>query len=1235
MKRFSFRRRCVAIVVLISACSSAARAVEPSDPMRWDFGTEATTAFAAHGAVLRDQAGPRAPEFPDFESNNTAIRFDRGGAYLAIADPGAESKFDFTNGDAITLEAWVKPDSPSKSSSPVYIIGKGRTKNPHMTPDNQNWALRLAPSSDGARISFLFATKYGAGDQHWHRWISHANMDLNGQWHHVAVAYRFGEPESIRGWIDGNPTQGNWDMGGATTEPPIVDNDDVWIGSQTPSNSFMGSLDAVAVHRDLLNDDIVASRFRRVDNVADIAPQKSVMPNLGKIPDHQILVTLADRVPSSDQWPMDGEDRLVEGPRWLGKSFLLPRIPQRYDDWGIRDDWKGPLLLRMAADVTLTPGQHRFMMRARGLGRLWVDGVLVADTKSVTVKSPDGEQPVTPVAVPPMPGLRAHGYHQQEVLGQANVKTISRVVLELIVGGNGQRNETGEVCVAIQTDDGCSFEVLQASHTKPLPLTDAAVESALLDIEANLARLDSDTRHHAASNQDSYWEMRHQLARQWAAEGQATLAIESGGILTSHPIDSFIRRKIDRALKAASTADPAASKSFHEQVLPILRDQCFRCHGEKEKGGLKLDSRDSALRAGESEVPAVVPGDPESSELISQIRSGAMPPTEAGLSEEQIATLETWIRDGAAWPAPPIPAEKVAIAPLIGDEAFVRRVYLDTVGVPPTAEEVKSFLNDGSPSKRTELIDRLLDDDRVAEHWISYWQDVLAENPTLLNSSMGSTGPFRWFLYDSLVDRKAMDRLVTELIMMRGSEATGGSAAFAIAGESDAPLAAKSHILAAAFLGVELQCARCHDSPYHSTTQRDLYSLSAMLDRKSVKVPATSRVPQAFFEKKGRESLIKVTLKPDEPVTPVWPFADLIGIDDNAELDHLLTNADDTRERLAALLTSPKNRRFGQVIVNRVWKQLFGAGLVEPVDDWEGRLPSHPELLDWLSHEFITNDYDLRHVQRLIMTSDLYAREARGHNLMASAEQRFFNAPDRRRLSAEQIVDSLFAATGNQMDVEELTFVHDGRRPLAARQTLGSPTRAWMFAGLNNERDRPSLSLPKARAVVDVLEAFGWNGNRQKPVSVRETEANVLQPGVLSNGTLSITLTRATLESELSQLAFDAKSPESLVDEWFLRVLSRRPSEQERNAFANALSEGFETRRVAQDQVELPRSLPQLPLVTWFNHLQPETNVIQQEIERRVSLGPPVDPRLDPTWRTIYEDLVWSLINHREFVWIP
>ncbi len=470
---------------------------------------------------------------------------------------------------------------------------------------------------------------------------------------------------------------------------------------------------------------------------------------------------------------------------------------------------------------------------------------------------------------------------------------------------------------------------------------------------------------------------------------------------------------------------------------------------------------------------------------------------------------------------------------------------------------------------------------------------------------------------------------------MRGSTHDGGSAGFALAGENDSPMAEKGHILASSLLGIELQCARCHDSPYHSTTQQDLFSLAAMLDRKATTPPKTSRVPDEFFEQKERESLIRVSLPLGQPVNPDWPFAEATGIEDGPQVDRLMFRPDDSRERLAALITSPDNSRFPRVMVNHYWKRLVGAGFVEPVNDWEGRQPSHPGLLDWLAGELMLHNYDPKHVLRLIMNSKVYQREATGENLQADSGFRFFNAPEKRRLTAEQIVDSLFTASGVKMEVEELTFVHDGVHPMDKRLTLGKPSRAWMLASLNNERDRPSLSLPRAQPIADVLQAFGWTGSRQKPVSQRDLSPNVLQPGILANGTLTMSLGRVAQESVLADLAVAASTPTSLLDSLFLRFLTRLPSPSERKSLLPSLRMGFANRLVPIDSDWMPVTEPLFPQVTWTNHLVPEANEIQLKIQRLVQSGPPPDRRLRTDWREAYEDVIWSLINHREFVWIP
>ena len=411
------------IQCLLAASLLLAQSDDSDQVARWDFGAEESTPLVSHGRVERDQAGPRPPEFPDFAKNNTAVKLDGKGAYFAVADPGPDSDFDFTNGDTITLEAWVKLDG-AQGGGPMYVIGKGRTGSPQVARDNQNWSLRIVASQGIAKASFLFATAPGAGDSHWHRWTSKAGFNAATGWHHVAVAYRFGEPDSIRGWIDGQPTGGAWDIGGATKKPPVVDDDAVWIGSSragSSSNSFHGWLDAVAIHRALLGDKVVASRFNRIGGPRVVGPLPEVMPELGDLPKGRVLVTFSEGLPTHERWLNEGEVWPDETARWVGDEFLLPRIPRHYDDWGIRASWKAPLLVRMAADVELPPGKHQFLLRTRGLSRLWGNGAVIARTIADLQRPPDGEEPVTPVAKPPLPGLRAHGYHQQEVKGEVTV----------------------------------------------------------------------------------------------------------------------------------------------------------------------------------------------------------------------------------------------------------------------------------------------------------------------------------------------------------------------------------------------------------------------------------------------------------------------------------------------------------------------------------------------------------------------------------------------------------------------------------------------------------------------------------------------------------------------------------------------------------------------------------------------------------------------------------------------
>jgi len=1232
--------------VLLTPMLAADAAEEAKPVAMWRFGTESTVPLTPHGKVQRDQPGPRAPEFPDFDAQNTAVRLEGGGARLVFADPGPQSDFDFDNGDELTIEAWVNTDRLGEGEN-HYLIGKGRTGDSRFPGDNQNWALRLRGVDGQARLNFLFASPRQADDSkrdaHWHRWTSDSGFAPGTGWHRVAVSYRFGDPTSIRGWLNEKQVVGKWDMGGATTRPPVVDDDAVWIGSSmggNSSSSFQGLVDEIAIFRKLLSDEQLASRFRRDGPERNIYEIPEVVPQLAILPE-AVTVRVLEGVPAHDRWV--AAERLPAEPvvTYSTAEFLIDRLPLRYDNWGIRDSWKPTVLLQAAAEIELPSGNHRLLLRTRGLSRVWLEDEVIART-GVRKGSTSAHQLMRPLPEPPLPGHRRVGYGDQEVIVPLSVKTAGhyRICLETLVGGPRLRAEPGETVLAIQRDGSDTFELLQpAGATSPaVRLLDADVEAALGQAEQRLDQLNTVLRRHAASSQDDYWHGRHEAARQWVAEHPAPEIPSFDRTVTAHPIDAFLAAKIAQAKVEVVKDSHGDAAFFQQQVLPILRDNCLRCHDENAEGGLQLTSREAALAGGDSGEPAVVPHDLDSSVLIARVFSSEegerMPPSGA-LTPEQIETLQQWVQGGVAW-GRAIAPETLTPAPIVDDAAFMRRVYLDCWGLPPSEAEARRFLLSNDPQKRTKLIDQLLGDQRVADQWVTYWQDVLAENPNILKPSINNTGPFRYFIHEAIRDHRPLDRLVTDLVMLRGSEREGGAAGFGMAADNDAPLVTRSIVLASAFLGVDLQCARCHDSPYHATTQQDLFALSAMIARKPVSVPKTSTVGAGFFEQhKDRASLIRVTLQPGVPVQPAWAFASVSGAADDELTSRLIQQPEDSRERLAVLMTSPANERFAAVIVNRLWKRLMGAGLVEPADDWEAKRASHPELLTWLSRQFVVSGYDMRHVLRLIMTSEAYQRQATGSNLIATAEDRFFAAPDRRRLAAEQIVDSLFFASGHAMRTEEVTFDSDGQQPAGTMISLGFPKRAWEFATLANERDRPSLALPRAQAITDVLEAFGWNGSRQNALTDRLSDPNVLQPGILANGVMASWIVRASIDSELADLAVRAGSAEELCESLFLRFASRLPTVHERELYAATLADGFETRLLPSEQVVRPEPLPPLEHVSWSNHLRPEANVIKVEMERRAREGDPPDPRLRANWREGYEDVVWTLINSPEFVWVP
>ncbi len=564
-------------------------------------------------------------------------------------------------------------------------------------------------------------------------------------------------------------------------------------------------------------------------------------------------------------------------------------------------------------------------------------------------------------------------------------------------------------------------------------------------------------------------------------------------------------------------------------------------------------------------------------------------------------------------------------APPINDYQFLRRIYLDTLGVPPTPEEQQAFLNDPAENRRARLIDRLLDDPRRADNWVGYWQDVLAENPGILKPTLNNTGPFRYFLHDSLRDNLPMDRLVTQLIRMDGSVLGGAAGGFSMASQNDSPMAAKAHILAKAFMASEMKCARCHDAPKHPYEQADLFELAALLAGKALAVPKSSAVVVAPG---ARVPAISISLEAGDEIAPRWSLG-TIGPD--ALPAEIMPKDATSRDRLAALITWPGNNRFARVLVNRVWAVRTGRAFVEPIDDWDVKTARRfPEAMEALALDFMRNGYDLKRLERLIFNSAYYQAA-----VVPDDSDKALLGPARRGLSAEQLVDSLFATAGKNFDCEELSLDPEGRRPAKEFLNMGHPRRAWEMVSPSNERDRPALGLPAATEITDLMQAFGWRPTRQDPITQRESAVTPLQPGLLASGLVHTRIARMSDDNHLTDIALASDSIDDLTDLTIRRVLSRPATKQELADARNLFGPVFDTRRVAGAKIVTKPSRSQRQRVSWSNHLSPRATEIQLEEEALVRSGDPPTQRLTPEFRETYEDWVWAILNSTDFLFIP
>ncbi len=1054
------------------------------------------------------------------EGAGSVLSIASGTGFVRVADPGGGSLLDFTNGESLTLEAQVRPAPGDVSEGRhLHVIGKGRTNNAGVAKDNLNYGLRLTGVKGRAAISFLFRSAPD-GDPvkgSYHRWTSNETFPADGGWHHIAVTYHFMDPDSIRGFIDGEAVSGKWDMGGPTETPPVVDNDELWIGSGvggSAGSTFHGELDEVALRRGLATDEQVAGWRRLVlsDRRFRPAPVVAIKPHhpLTPAPRGDVLVEIFEGIRTDKTWQFRWP-KATES--YSQDSFGFVAVPKKYSERAVQIDRARAFGVRASSIVEIPAGEYEVLVRGRSATKLIIDGKTIAETPFHTISS-SGHGHIRDWRVVKEHQLRRLQPGDNETLVEFTTDGSAREIrFELYVGGENRRPELGETGIFLRRKGEPDFHLL--GHDIDTALTDAGMLDFHVKQRRDLTLANLERRCELGRGEEAYWNRRHDLARDvW--RDKPTAEVPAGDDASSnHPIDRFVEARV------------------------------------REEG---------------TELPD-----------------------------------------------------------LIDDWSFARRATLDVLGTVPTPEQLERFFADTEEGRRDRYVNWLLEQPGWADNWIGYWQDVLAENPNIINPTLNNTGPFRWWLHDSFLDNKPFDRLATELILMEGGTAYGGPGGFALATQNDAPMAAKAHVIAQALLAVDMSCARCHDSPTSALKQEQLFGLAAMLKRGPQDVPKTSSV--ILGDDPNHVSLIEVTLKPGSKVEPTWSFDELSPAD--VLPSEFIRQPGDERERLAAIVTSPYDERFVKVAVNRVWRRYMGRGIVEPVHDWTFAEASDPDLLNFLAREFVESGYDLKALARLILTSHAYQRQP----LADPASDVAGLLPIRRRMAAEQVVDSMFLICGKRLKAGEVNIDSEGARELGISMNLGRPERAWEFMSLSNERDRPALSLPKAQPFVTMLEAFGWRGSRQTPASTREEDPGVLQPGLVANGVLARRFTRLSDDSAFTDLALSAASPSELIDATVLRVLNRPPISAERELFASLIADGFETR--VTDAEPIPFRDYTTTGVGWTNQHDPNATIAQEALQVEVEAGDSASPRFDSDWRERYEDVLWTLLNSPEFVFLP
>ncbi|HZL87283.1 MAG TPA: PSD1 and planctomycete cytochrome C domain-containing protein [Pirellulaceae bacterium] len=511
---------------------------------------------------------------------------------------------------------------------------------------------------------------------------------------------------------------------------------------------------------------------------------------------------------------------------------------------------------------------------------------------------------------------------------------------------------------------------------------------------------------------------------------------------------------------------PADLEFFEAKIRPILATRCHECHGpRKQESNLRLDSRQSLLAGGDN-GPAARPGDPQHSLLVKAVHYDGdlqMPP-KGKLDDAAIAALTSWVERGLPWPQevaaarttgrdvarftirtedrqfwslrpvamPPLPAvqdaswpqtaidrfilarletEGLSHSPPADNRTLLRRISFDLTGLPPTPEEVESFVADESPDAYERVVDRLLASPRYGERWARHWLDVARYGEDQAHTFQSRKYPEGYRYRDWLIgafnrdmpyDEFVRQQIAADLIDGDDKLARLPALGFFACGpvyygdkSGMDQISDRIDTLSRGFLGLTVACARCHDHKYDPISTVDYYALAGVFaSTEYVETPLVSAEEVATAEKALTEKEKKDKVRPKYPFVHalkegepkalrvhIRGSADNLGDEAPRRFMEVLCTSEPApfqqgsgRLELAAAIVSADNPLTGRVIVNRLWQQHFGKGLVRTPSNFGvlGERPTHPELLDWLAAELVSGNWELKRMQRRIVASATY-----------------------------------------------------------------------------------------------------------------------------------------------------------------------------------------------------------------------------------------------------------------------